>query len=155
MDVLSKVKEILEPLAKKRHYFILEVTYKKEGGKSVLRIIMDKEGGITMDECADLNKTLSEIHDKEDLASDSYVLEVSSPGLDRRLKADNDFLWAIGKNVKITTYAPIDEKKTFSGVLVGVGDGTLVVEKEGVSTEIPKDKIASAKLNPDIDWSNA
>lgn len=151
MEVAEKAKELLGPIAAERGYLVLDVTYRREGGKFVLRVTLDKEGGVTMGECTRLNNELSELLDKEDAIMDEYLLEVSSPGLDRKLKTDRDFAWAVGKSVKISTYAPLEGKNTFRGVLVGLGEGTVVIDEEGVSTEIPREKIANAKLDEKVE----
>ena len=146
MQVAQRVEELLGPIAAERKYCVVDVTYRREGGRFVLRVIMDKKGGITMDECAALSNELGGLVDRENIISDEYLLEVSSPGLDRKLKKGEDFVWAVGKKVRITTYAPFDGKNVFSGTLVGLGEGTVVVEEEGKSTQIPRDKIANARL---------
>ncbi len=146
MEVIERIRELLEPIANERKFYIVDITYRREGGKLALRILADKEGGITMRECAGLNNELSELLDGENIIEEEYLLEVSSPGLDRKLKKDEDFLWAVGRRIKVTTYAPLDGKNVFSGVLVGLGDGTVVLEENGISAEIPREKIASAKL---------
>jgi len=147
MEALDRIKGLLGPIANARKVYIIDIIYRREAGKPVLRILADKEGGITIDECASLNNELSELLDKENIIEEEYLFEVSSPGLDRKLKKDEDFIWAVGKKIKVTTYAPLDGKNVFTGVLAGLGDGTMVIsEKEGVSTEIPRNKIASAKL---------
>lgn len=153
MQIIERVKQLIEPIAGERNYCIVDITYKSEGGKPALRIIADKEGGITMGECAALNNKLRELLDKENGINEEYLLEVSSPGLDRKLKKDTDFVWAVGKKVKITTYMPIEGSNTFSGNLVGLGEGAVVIEKDGIATQIPRDKIASAKVDANIDWS--
>lgn len=153
MEFIEKVKELLEPIASERKYYIVDITYKREAGKFVLRVLVDKTGGITMEECTRLNNELSELLDKENTIEEKYTLEVSSPGLNRKLKKHEDFVWAVGKNIKVTTYAPLDGENVFRGCLLGVGDSTIVLEKNGVSTKIPMDRIANAKLELDIDWS--
>jgi len=105
-----------------------------------------------MAECAELNNELSELLDKDSTTEAAYLLEVSSPGLDRKLKKDEDFKWAIGRKIKVTTYVPFEGKNVFSGKLLGLGEGCVVVEDKGASTQIPRDKIANAKLEHDIDW---
>lgn len=147
MQTVEKVKALLEPLAGERKYYIVDVTYKREGRNFVLRVVLDKKGGITMDECTALNNELGEILDKENVIGDEYTLEVSSPGLDRKLRKDTDFIWAVGKKVKVTTYVPFDGKSVFTGMLLGLGEGTVVVSVNGNSTEIPRGKIASARLD--------
>jgi len=152
-EVTERVKDIINPIAEKLGYYIVDVTYKREGGRLVLRILLDTDGGITMDECAGLSNELSELLDKEGVIDDQYFLEVSSPGLDRKLRKDEDFIWAIGRKIKVTTFGPIYEKSVFSGTLLGLGEGIIVVEENGTSWEIPREKIASAKLELHIDWS--
>ena len=147
METLDRIKEILEPIASERRYYVVDINYKREGGKLVLRILLDKEGGIAVDECAGLNSELSELLDKESVIEGQYIVEVSSPGLDRKLKKDKDFVWAVGKKVKVTTYAPLDGKNTFRGTLLGLGEDTVVIDENGTSTEIPKETIASARLD--------
>lgn len=147
MQTVDKIKEILGPITAKYGYFVLEMTYKREGGSFVLRIVIDKSGGVKMDECGRFNNELSELLDKGNVIEDRYTLEVSSPGLDRKLKKDADFVWAVGKKIKLTMYAPFEGKSAFSGILLGLGEGTVVVNENETSTEIPREKIASARLN--------
>ena len=151
MEVIERIRELLEPIANERKFYIVDITYRREGGRLALRILADKEGGITMEDCTGLSNELSELLDRENIIEEQYVLEVSSPGLDRKLNKDDDFVWAVGKRIKVTTYAPLDGKNVFLGVLAGLRDGTIVVsEKEGISTEIPRDKIASARLATEV-----
>lgn len=151
MEVIERIRELLEPIANERKFYIVDITYRREGGKLALRILADKEGGITMDDCTGLSNELSELLDRKNIIEEQYVLEVSSPGLDRKLNKDEDFAWAVGRRIKVTTYAPLDGKNVFVGVLAGLRDGTIVVsEKEGISTEIPRDKIASARLATEV-----
>lgn len=151
--VEDKIRELIEPLAKTRGYCVVDLSYKREGSRFVLRLILDKDGGINMDECARLNVELGEILDKENIIAEEYVIEVSSPGLDRKLEKDTDFKWAMGKKIRVSTYAPIDGKNVFSGILIGMGVDTIVLDENGVSYEVPRDKIANAKLEFNIDWS--
>ncbi len=151
MEAIERIRELLEPIANERKFYIVDITYRREGGKLALRILADKEGGITMDDCTGLSNELSELLDRKNIIEEQYVLEVSSPGLDRKLNKDEDFAWAVGRRIKVTTYAPLDGKNVFVGVLAGLRDGTIVVsEKEGISTEIPRDKIASARLATEV-----
>jgi len=146
-EVIKKIRELLDPMTSSLDYYVVDVTYKREGKRFVLRVILDKQGGITMEECAKLNTDFSELLDKENVIEDQYTLEVSSPGLDRKLKKDGDFAWAVGKKIRVNTYVPLEGRNTFSGMLVGLGEGTVVINESGTSTEVPRDKISSAKLN--------
>ena len=151
MDVIDRITEILTSIAEKKNTIIVDVTYKKEGRTMVLRVLMDKKGGITIDECAEINNDLSVILDEEGIIDDHYVLEVSSPGLDRLLRKPKDFHWAVGKPIKATTYAPIEGNNVFRGRLLGIDESNIVVESEdGLKSEIPLDKIAKAKVDIDL-----
>jgi len=153
MDIIEKIRSLIEPLVLENQGSILDITYKRESGSLILRVVVDKEGGITMGECTELNKKLSDILDKENIIDEEYTIEISSPGLDRKLTKDSDFIWAVGKEVKITTYAPIEGKNVFLGKLMGLVDKTVVISEEGISLDIPREKVASARLNLNIDWS--
>ena len=153
MEIIEKIRSLIEPLVLENQGSILDITYKREGGSLILRVVVDKEGGITMGECAELNKKLSDILDKENIIDEEYTIEISSPGLDRKLTKDSDFIWAVGKEVKITTYAPLEGKNVFLGKLMGLGDKTVVISEEGISLDIPREKVASARLNLNIYWS--
>jgi ribosome maturation factor RimP len=151
MEVIKRIEELFGSLAGEHNYTLVDVTYRREGGKMIVRIIADKPGGITIDECAELNDRLGELLERDDIITEPYILEVSSPGLDRKLQSDRDFTWALGRNVRVRTCVPVDGTDVFSGVLVGLGEGTVVLKNKGISTEIPREKISKAKL--DIDWS--
>jgi len=152
VEIVEKVKELLGPIVEERNCLVLEVEFKRRGPEKFLRIILDKPGGITLGECASVNTELGEKLEKENAISEYYILEVTSPGLDRTLKADNDFIWAVGKKIKVSTYKPFDGKNVFKGKLVGIGEGMIVIEDKGVCVEISRDMIAKAKLDPEIDW---
>jgi len=145
-EITEKVRALLEPITSERGYFVLEMSYKREGAQFALRIVLDRDGGITMGECAQVNSELSELLDKDDTITERYLIEVSSPGLDRKLKTDRDFMWAVGKDITVSTYAPLDGKNAFRGTLLGLGDGTVVINENGISAEIPRKKVASARL---------
>ncbi len=147
MDIVNRVTEILSPIAELRGVEIVDITYKREGPAMALRILLDKTDGITLDECGQVNKELSELLDEENIIDGHYILEVSSPSLDRPMKTDEDFQRVLGKDVKVTTYAPINGKNVFIGKLLGIGSSTIVLEdNEGISTEVPREKIAKARL---------
>ena len=119
-------------------------------GKNVLNIevILDKQGGIALDECGRFNKNVAFWIDEQGLFSGKYNLEVCSPGLDRALKTDNDFAWAESKGVRVTTREPVDGKNEIEGKLLGLrDDGSIAVEEaSGRVVEIERDKIAKARL---------
>ncbi len=111
-----------------------------------LRLLVDTPEGIRIDECESVNKHLSEVLDKDDFIGEHYVIEVSSPGLDRPIKTDRDFERSMGKKLEVTTFAPVDGRRNHSGSLIGMDKEKIVLETDGVSVEIPRDKIAMARL---------
>lgn len=146
MDMIERVNELIANYLEEYSIELVDITYRREQGGMVLRLIVDKRGGINLKECEDLNNYLSETLDKEDTINERYLLEVSSPGLDRPIKTDRDFERVMGRELDITTYEPIDGKKTHAGNLAGMDKEQIVIESDGISTVIPRAKIARAVL---------
>ena len=146
MEIIDRVKEIAKDYIETHDIEIVDVTFRRESQGLVLRILADKPEGIKVIECEEFNKFLGEALDKEDVIKDRYILEISSPGLDRHLKSDKDFERAIGRVLEITTFESIDNRKTHDGNLIGMDKENIVIESNGVSTVIPKNKIALARL---------
>ena len=124
---------------------LVDVEYVKEHDW-YLRIFIDKEGGIEIDDCQQLSEKVEEVLDKKDIIKDSYILEVSSPGLDRVLKKDKDFVREKGKKVDVTLYAPLNGEKLIVGVLEGKSDSELILEDRSIAL----DKIAQVRLHIDF-----
>ena len=125
---------------------LVDVEYVKERDW-YLRVFVDKAGGIDLDDCQNLSEQLSERLDELDIISGAYILEVSSPGIDRILKKDKDFLREVGKVVDVTLYAPIDGKKIFVGELVGRDENFLHIKD---LSPLPRDKVAQVRLHIDF-----
>lgn len=155
-DVVSRVEKIALPLVSSLGLELVDLEYKREGRGMVLRLFIDREGGVTLDDCADVSRELSELLDVEDVIPGHYSLEVSSPGLDRPLRKEADFVRSRGRLVKIRTYdlLPDDKgnpRKTFLGELLGLEEGVVKIHlKEGQSASIPLEKIAKANLEFEI-----
>jgi len=145
MEVIDRVKELAARYLDDNGIELVDIIYRREQGGMTLRLMVDTPQGITIAECEALNNCLSELLDKEDVIDEHYVLEVSSPGLDRPLTSDGDFKRVMGKTLDITTYEPIDMKKTHEGKLIGMDKENIVIESDGVSTVIPIAKIARAR----------
>ncbi|MFT8322331.1 MAG: ribosome maturation factor RimP [Bacillus sp. (in: firmicutes)] len=148
--VTELVEEMVQPILEDLHLELVDIEYVKEGPNWFLRVYIDKDAGVDIDECAAVSEKLSEKLDEVDPITENYFLEVSSPGAERPLKKDKDFEKAIGKNVFIKTYEPIDNEKTFEGTLTSF-DGTSVSIEVKVKTrkktvQIPYDKVAKARL---------
>lgn len=129
-------------------YELVDVEFVKEGKHRFLRVYMDKEGGITLDDCQKISQFLNEKLDSLDPIEEEYILEVSSPGIERPLKKDEDFVRFAEKLAQIKLYFPIGGAKVIEGVLKGFENGEVLIEDERTMTvlAIPKDKIAGAKL---------
>ena len=113
----AKTEELLQPLVDAHGFELVDVEYVKEAGNWYLRAYIDKPGGIAVDDCEVISRALSENLDEEDYMEDSYILEVSSPGLGRPLKKDKDFQRSIGKEIEVRTFRAIDKQKEFTGIL--------------------------------------
>ena len=146
IDTIDRVKELIAEYLERNSIELVEITYRREQGGMVLRLLVDTPEGITIRECEELNNYLSEALDKENVIDERHTLEVASPGLDRPLKIDRDFERTMGKNLDITTYAPVDGKKAHQGKLIGMDSEKIVIESDGVSTVIHRTSIARAVL---------
>lgn len=124
---------------------LVDVEYIKER-EWYLRVFLDKEGGMDIEDCQWVSERLEAKLDELDPISDSYYLEVSSPGLDRPLKKERDFIRHAGDKVELHTFAPVDGKKDFVGVLKGLVEDEIHIEIEGTELSIPKDKVSQIRL---------
>ena len=150
MDVRDRVRELIGGYLADNGMELIDMTYRREQPGMVLRLLVDTPSGVTVDECEGVNKYLSEVLDKEDVIQEHYTLEVSSPGLDRPLKTDRDFERVLDKELEMTTYEQIDGRKAHAGRLVGMDKEKVVLESGGISTVIPRAKIAMARLKIDF-----
>ena len=129
----AKTEAFLLPLVEQHHFELVDVEYVKEGSSWYLRAYSDKEGGIAIGDCEMISRILSDWLDKEDFISDSYILEVSSPGLGRPLKKEKDFVRSIGKEVEVKLYRAKDKQKDFTGILTEYDKDTVTIELEDAS----------------------
>lgn len=146
-EILQQVGELLQPVATRFGLEVVDVQLAGDGRHTILRVLMDRpEGGITLDECAQVNEALSRQLDLYDLFAHQYTLEVSSPGLDRPLRTDQDYRRFAGRRAELTTYAPVDGQRRFRGILLGVLGDAVAVQIDGRQVQVPKDQIAQARL---------
>ncbi len=124
----QKTEAILLPIVEEYHFELVDVEYVKEGGTWYLRAYIDKPGGITVNDCETVSRRLSDILDEKDYIEDSYVMEISSPGLGRPLKKEKDFKRSLGEEVEVRTYRMIDKSKEFTGILKAYDDSTVTIE---------------------------
>ena len=132
-DYESKTEALIQPLIDENHFELVDVEWVKEGGTWYLRVFVDKEGGIGVDDCALISRAFDEILEREDYISENYIFEVSSPGLDRPLKKEKDFQRSIGKDVEIKLYKALNKEKEFFGVLKAYDNDTITIEQDDES----------------------
>ena len=138
-EIERKVEEVLTPILERKGYVLVDIEFKGSGRRQILRVFIDRrEGGISVYECARVSEELSLILDVEDFISGPYILEVSSPGLDRVLRKDREINWAIGKNVRVVTL-----EGEFRGRLIDNLEDRIILD----NFEIEKDKILKIQLN--------
>ncbi|MFA5339320.1 MAG: ribosome maturation factor RimP [Candidatus Omnitrophota bacterium] len=146
--ILEKVSELTAPLLSGAGIELVDLTYRRETGGMVLRFTVDKAGGITVGDCGALNRKIAGILDEADPIDGPYLLEVQSPGLDRKLVKTSDFERTIGKDIFVVTYGPVDNKREFTGKLKWVGEESIKLEfPTGGEVTIPRNMIAKAKLH--------
>lgn len=146
-SIETTVEEIVEKITEPLGFEIVDVEYVKEAGEYYLRVYLDKEGGISLDDCEQASRKLSEQLDKEDPISENYFLEVSSPGLDRPLKKEKDFIKYQGRDVEIKLYKAVDGVKQFEGELVGLTeDKNIKIIIDGNEVEFNKKEVALVRL---------
>lgn len=129
-DYEQMTENLMEPIVSELGFELVDVEYVKEGGSWYLRAYIDKPGGITVDDCEAVSRRFSDILDEKDYIEDTYIFEVSSPGLGRPLKKEKDFARSIGEEVEIRTYRAIDRQKEFVGLLTAYDDQTVTITYE-------------------------
>ena len=126
----TRTEELITPILDRMNFELVDVEYVKEGGTWYLRAYIDKEGGITVNDCEAVAREMNEILDREDFVEDSYVFEVSSPGLGRTLKKEKHLSKSIGMEVELKTFKPVNGSKDFEGVLKAFDNDTLTLTVE-------------------------
>ncbi len=143
----TKVLPLLTPIVEELHLELVDLEFVKEGANWYLRVYIDKEGGVNIDDCEAVSRTLEKKLDEADPIEQAYVLEVSSPGLDRPLKKDADFEKFAGEIIDIKLYQAQDGKKQFQGKLLGMTDGIISIEEEDKTVRaFTKKDVADVRL---------
>ncbi len=174
-SVADRARRLLEPVLVRDGFELVEVDWVREGGPWVLRLFVDRPGGVTVDDCQAVSRTVEPILDAEDLIEPAYNLEVSSPGLDRPLRKPQDFERFAGQRAHVKTFGPVESlvapaqggesfagkpspadcgagpRKNWTGILRGFRDGAVEIEVDGRLHRIPHDKIAKANLEYDFE----
>ncbi|PIP19754.1 MAG: ribosome maturation factor RimP [Candidatus Omnitrophica bacterium CG08_land_8_20_14_0_20_41_16] len=145
--LISQLNILLEDYLKSLNLILVDIIYRYEGRDLVLRILTDKlTGGITLDECAILNRDIGGLLDEKDIIQGRYILEISSPGLDRPLKTKNDFLRCLNKSARFFLNELINGKLEWEGLINKVGEDSVFISVEDNLIEVPFLKINKARL---------
>ena len=126
----AKTEQLIQPLIDANNFELVDVEFVKEGSDWYLRVYIDKDGGITVDDCELISRAFNEILDREDYISEQYIFEVSSPGLMRPLKKEKDYKRSVGKLIDIKLYNPVDKCKEFTGVLDSYDKDTVTIKMD-------------------------
>mgnify|MGYP004664425515 FL=1 len=143
--LVTQIYEMVKPIADELNYEIYHIEYVKENGEYYLRIYIEKEGGITLNDCEALSRRVSDLMDEKDPIAEAYFLEVSSPGLNRTLFTEAHYKRFVGREVMVKLAKAIDGKKSIKGILKEVNEENIIVESDTLIS-IPKEKIKSANI---------
>lgn len=142
----KRAEALLTPIVDANGFELVDVEYVREAGEWYLRGYIDKPGGITVNDCETVSRAFSDKLDEEDFIEESYIMEISSPGLDRPLKKDKDFARSMGRLVEIRTYRPIGKQKEFCGILTAYDSNSVTIDEDGTTRTFDKKEIALIRL---------
>jgi len=151
-EIKEKIKEIIEIPILKKNMELVDLEWRRERNGWVLRIFIDKPGGITIADCVKISSIVGEILDKENIIHRSYILEVSSPGIERPLVKKEDYERFKGEKAKITLKTPVSGRRNFTGIILGIKKDLVQIEVEGRIWEFSLDNIKKANLQPEISF---
>jgi ribosome maturation factor RimP len=147
----DELKKLLEPMIERLGYEVIDLEVRLSGGSGLVRLFIDKPDGVDLDDCEKVSVAVSALLDVEDPVPGNYNLEVSSPGLDRKLTKPAHFQRFAGETVKVQTRFPIEGRRRFRGTLVSSDEENIVVEVDGESHSLPLKTIDTARLVPVVD----
>ena len=142
----DKIAEIARPVVEEEGCSLWDVEYVREAGTWYLRVFIDRDGGVSIDDCERVSRRLDPILDEEDPIPDSYVFEVGSAGADRELKRPGDFEQFMGSEVEVKLYRPVDGSKHYTGTLTGYEDGAVSLTVGEKILRFPKEQVAQVRL---------
>jgi ribosome maturation factor RimP len=143
-----QIEEVVQPVLLDHGLTLVDLEFRPRRPRGVLRVYVDKPGGVGIDDCQRVSREVSDVLDASALIEEAYDLEVSSPGLDRQLRTDREFRWAVGKRVQCWLAGGEEVR----GRLVGIDGGFLVLEQNGGETKLDRASITKAKLDADVPW---
>jgi ribosome maturation factor RimP len=146
---LSRIEAVASPVLEAHGLTLVDLEWRREGRRWVLRFYVDKSGGVGIADCQRFSREMGDVLDVSGLISEPYDLEVSSPGLDRELKSDREFAWAVGKEVRCWVREPLEGRRELAGVLVAVTPEALTVAESGQAAHaVPRRLLDKARLVP-------
>lgn len=147
-ELIRQIWEAMEPHLAEQGYELVELEYGRQGGSGLLRFFIDKAGGgISLDDCTAVSQLLSPLLDRLDLVSERYLLEVSSPGIDRPVRKPADFRRFLGEPLRLRSVAPVEGRSQYRGVLIGFEDGLISMDCNGTTCTIHIENVKSARLD--------
>ena len=144
--VVQEVTGLLEPILEEMGFELVDVVFLSKQGRWVLQLFIDTEGGVTIDDCARVSGEIGDLIDVRDILEHEYVLEVSSPGIDRPLKKQKDFYRACGRKVKIRTKEPVKGRQNFTGTLQSVKGNVITLDADGMIITLTVEELEKANL---------
>lgn len=149
-DLLQAIEAIAAPILEAQGLTLVDLEFRRQGRRGLLRFFIDKPGGVGVVDCQRFSEEVGDHLDVADLIPDGYDLEVSSPGLDRELRKEREFRWAMGRLVRCWTSRPVEGKSELLGRLEGVGSESLVLEEAGERWTIPRSLVAKVRLQAEF-----
>lgn len=149
-NIAGTVRDLLEPIADELGYMLWDVEYVKEGAEMVLRITIDKEEGIDIEDCEKMHRAIDPVLDEADPIEVAYTLQVSSPGVERTISRPEHYECCLGEKVEAKLYAPLNGQKNITGILAAADEKTFTLDVEGEAVTL--EKSACAKLATVFDW---
>ncbi|HUL31199.1 MAG TPA: ribosome maturation factor RimP [Thermodesulfobacteriota bacterium] len=150
-ELVDRVRGMIDPILSNERMELVDIEYRRESKGWVLRLILDKEGGITLDDCTRVSQEVGRSLDVEDVIQTPYTLEVSSPGLTRPLKTQKDFMKYRHRLIKVRTVDPVQNRRQFKGRLLEVSENGIEIGVDGGIFRIPLSNVARANLEMDED----
>lgn len=151
-DLYAQVVEAIGDLMRGLSLEVADVSITRDKGRAFLRIAVDREGGVTLDDCASASEMIGQVIERENLLEGPYVLEVMSPGLDRPLKRAEEFRRSVGKRVRVNLKQTFEGKKSMTGVLRNAGEESVRLDLGEEQVDLKYEAIASARLDPELPW---
>ncbi|UCF37872.1 MAG: ribosome maturation factor RimP [Acidobacteriota bacterium] len=146
IDVERRAEQLIQDLVESEGFELVHVEFVPKGGAPILRVYLDRPGGITISDCAEVSRQISALFDVEDFLDFHYTLEVSSPGIERPLFKADDFRRFTGKEIRLVTFEKVGNRKNFTGYIVELVETVLSLDCEGVLYRIPLENVKKANL---------